>query len=172
MDVLEAIRKRHSVRTYKSKPIPKKTMKKLLEAARIAPSASNIQPWHFIIVTDREKRIRLTRGGRYAKPVAKAPTVIVGCGDKEASPKWYKVDVTIALEHIALAATNEGLGTCWIGSFTETQVREMLKIPDNFAVVALLTVGYPREKPDIETRVLRAKRERKSLNEIVSYEEF
>ena len=169
MDVFEAIQKRHSVRTYESTTIQKKKLGRILEAARQAPSAGNIQPWHFIIVTDSEKRTILAEGGRYAKPIAEAPVVIVGCGDQEASPKWYTVDVTIALEHIALAAASEDLGTCWIGSFMESQVKELLKIPENFRVVALLTLGYPREKSGAQGKTVPAVRERKELKEIVSY---
>jgi nitroreductase len=72
--------------------------------------------------------------------------VIVGCGNKEASPKWYKVEVSIAMEHMVLEATELGLGTCWVGSFDEKKVKEILKIPEEYRVIALLTIGYPYEK--------------------------
>ena len=171
MDVFEAIQKRKSVRAYQSEPIPPEIMERLLEAARIAPSAANFQPWHFIVVTDSEKRKVISKGP-YASFVTQAPVVIVGCGDMKASSNWATVDVSIALENTVLAATAEGLGACWIGGFHEDEVKELLKIPEHFKVVALLTVGYPREKVDIGQKLLRLIRRRKTLDEIVSAEEY
>jgi nitroreductase len=171
MDVFEAVQKRHSIRAYDSTPISNEKLKKILEAARLAPSAGNIQPWHFIIVTDAEKRRRLAKA-RYAKFLKMAPTVIVGCGDQKASPNWYVIDVAIAMQNMVLTATSEGLGTCWIGSFSEDQIREMLKIPENFRVVAILAVGYPRKKLDIMGKILHFIRRRKRLKKIVSFEEY
>jgi nitroreductase len=98
--------------------------------------------------------------------------VIVGCGDASASPKWYIVDVSIALENMVLAATGEGLGTCWIGGFIEEEVKRLLEIPESFRVVAILSLGYPREKPDIGAKLLKIVRKRKSLQEIVSSEKY
>jgi nitroreductase len=170
MDVFEAVQKRRSIRDYASTPIPKKKLRKILEAARLAPSASNIQPWHFIVVTNAEKRKKLAEAP-YAKFLEKSPIAIVGCGDQKASPNWYMVDVAIAMQNMVLTATSENLGTCWIGSFNEDQVKEMLKIPENFKVVALLAIGYPREKIAIPSETYSIKR-RKPLNEIVSFEEY
>jgi nitroreductase len=101
-----------------------------------------------------------------------APTVIVGCGDQRASPKWFIVDVAIAMQNIVLTATSEGLGTCWVGSFDENEVREILKIPENYRVVAILALGYPREKFDLQGKLLHLIRRRKPLKKIVSFEEF
>jgi nitroreductase len=98
--------------------------------------------------------------------------VIVACGDQKTAPKWYAIDVTIAVENMVLAATGEGLGTCWIGSFNKTKVRDLLKIPKNLRVIALVAVGYSSEKESLSTRVLRTVRRRKSLDEIVSSEEY
>lgn len=171
MDVFEAIQNRMSIRLYRSRPVSKKKLGKILEAARLAPSASNVQPWHFIVVTDGEKRKKLAEG-RYAKFLVDVPVVIVGCGDQAASPKWYIVDVAIALQHIVLAATNEGFGTCWIGSFDEAGVKGLLKIPENYRVVAMLALGYPREKPDFQRNILKTVHRRKELGQIVGWEEF
>jgi nitroreductase len=172
MDVFEAVKKRRSVRAYNVTPVPEEKLEKILEAARLAPSAGNIQPWHFIVVTDREKRKKLAETGRYAKFLSESPIVIVGCGDQNASPKWYIVDVAIAMENMVLTATSEGLGTCWIGSFNEDKVKEMLKIPENLKVIAILAVGYPREKFDFQGKILKLVRKRKHLKEIVSFEEY
>lgn len=87
MDVFEAVQKRKSVRSYESKSVPKETLLKLLEAARIAPSANNTQPWHFVVVTDNEKRKELSKG-IFAKFLANVPVVFVACGDMKASPDW------------------------------------------------------------------------------------
>ena len=151
MDVFEAIQKRRSVRAYKSTPIPEEKLMKILEAGRLAPSASNIQPWHFIVVKDPEKRKKLAKS-KWARFLAEAPVVIVGCGNQKASPKWFMVDVAIAMQNMVLAATGEGLGTCWVGSFNEKEVKELLKIPENYRVIALLAVGYPRENWTLQVR--------------------
>lgn len=171
MDVFEAVQVRRSIRAYEATPIPKDKLKKVLEAARLAPSAGNIQPWHFIVVTDLEKRKKLAKAP-FARFLKEAPVVIAGCGDQKASPKWFMVDVAIAMQSMVLTATSEGLGTCWVGSFDENQVREMLKIPENYRVVALLALGYPRKKIDIQGGLLHMVRRRKRLEKIVSLEEF
>ena len=171
VDVFKAIELRRSVRVYDSRPVPRNRLLKVLEAGRCAPSASNRQPWHFIVVTDSEKREKLSRG-TYARFLAETPVVIVGCGDTVASPKWFMVDVAIALENMVLAATGEGLGTCWIGSFDEADLKQALKIPEGYRVVALLALGYPAEKLDVSSGPQRLVGRRKVLNQIVSYEEF
>jgi nitroreductase len=145
MDAFEAIQKRRSVRSYESTPVPKETMAKLLEAARIVPSANNTQPWHFIVVTSSEKRKELSKG-TYAKFLANVPVVIVACGDMQVSSDWYAVDTSLGLENMILAATGEGLGTCCVSSFDEGQVKKLLGIPENFGVIALLAVGYAVRK--------------------------
>ena len=95
----------------------------------------------------------------------------MGLGDKVKSPKWHIVDTTIALQTMVLAATAEGLGTCWIGSFYEDKVRKLLNVPDNLVIVAMLSVGYPRDKEESTSRPPRIKN-RRPLAEIASYEEF
>jgi len=169
MEVFDAIKLRKSVRAYDEKPVPEAALARILESARISPSAANYQPWHFIVVKDKTRREALA-GGAWAKFLKESPIVIVGCGDKKKSPDWSTVDVTIAMQTMVLQATSEGLGTCWIGSFEEDDVKALLKIPKDFEVVALLAVGYPREKLDL-VKALVGKR-RKDLGEIVSAEEF
>jgi nitroreductase len=171
MEVFEAIRKRHSVRSYLPDEILIGKLVKILEAARLAPSAGNIQPWHFIVVTDQQKRKKLSKG-RFAKFLVESPVVLVGCGDKKASPNWHVVDTAIAMQNMVLAATSEGLGTCWIGSFNENQVKKLLSIPERLAVIALLALGYRRETVDWTGKVLHLFRRKKKLEKIVSLEEF
>jgi len=171
MEVFESIEKRRSIRNYEPTAVPKEKLEKILEAARLAPSASNFQPRHFIVVTDAERREALSTG-MFAGFLKKAPVLIVACGDDKKAPKWYAIDVAIAVENMVLAATGEGLGTCWIGSFDENKVRNVLKIPENLRVIVLLAVGYPSGKESLASKALRLVRKRKSLDEIVSLEEY
>jgi nitroreductase len=171
MNVYKAIEKRRSIRNYKPTPVPEEKLEKILEAARLAPSANNLQPRHFIVVTNAEKRKALS-GGMYAKFLKRTPVVIAACGDEKTAPEWYAIDVAIAVENMVLAATGEGLGTCWIGSFDENQVRDTLKIPQNLRVIVLLAVGYPRDRKSLTSKASRMVRELKPLEEIVSLEEY
>ena len=171
MEVFEAIRKRHSVRSYLPDVVPSGKLERILEAARLAPSAGNIQPWHFIVVTDQQKRKELSKG-RYAKFLVESPVVLVGCGDKKASPNWHAIDTTIAMQNMVLTATSEGLSTCWIGSFNNNQVKRLLRIPERFNVIALLALGYRRETMEFTSKVLHFFRRKKKLEKITSIEEF
>ena len=170
LDIFEVIRKRRSARAYSPTPVSEQILVKVLDAARRAPSASNKQPWHFIIVKDEMKRIRIARGCGYGRFLAESPVIIVACGDRKASPNWHVVDTTIALEHIVLAATALDLGTCWIGSFDEEDVRKTLKIPEKFEIIALIALGYPRKTLDLLPKILHLLRPRKKLKDIISVE--
>lgn len=163
MDVFDAIRERRSIRSYQEKPVEKEKLDKLLEAARLAPSAKNRQEWRFIVVREKEIREKLVDACKGQRFIREAPVVIVGLADPSVS-RWYKVDLGIAMEHIALEAVELGLGTCWIGAFYQDKVKEILDIPEDKEVVALLTVGYPKEEG--------IKTPRKSLDEIVCYERY
>ena len=143
MEVYEAIMTRRSVRAYVTKPIPEDTLLRVLEAGRAAPSASNAQPWHFIVVKSPNKREILSKR-MFTGFLAESPVVLVGCGER--SKRYHMVDVSIAMQQIVLAATAEGLGTCWIGDFDDRVVHDLLKIPEKCSIVCLLAMGYPREK--------------------------
>jgi len=157
----EVLKTRRSIRKYKSTPVPKEKIVQILEAARIAPSAGHRQPWHFIVVEDKENIKKLAKSDW----AAKAPVMIVGLADQEASPGWCLNDLGIAFEHIILAATNLGLGTCWMGqSNREDLVKDLLDIPDRFRVIALTPLGEPDETP--------SPKDRKSLDKIVSWEKY
>lgn len=169
MDVMSAIKGRRSVRNYSSKEIENDKLKKVLEAARLAPSASNNQGWKFIVIRDEEIREKLTEAAGGQKFVGQAPIVIVACGtDPERIMKCgqhrYTVDLSIAVSYMMLEAYEQGLGTCWIGHFDEGEVKKILDIPDKVRVVAMTPLGYPAESP--------ASRPRKSLDEIVCYEKY
>jgi nitroreductase len=157
----EVLLKRRSIRRYKDAPVPKEKILKLLEAARVAPSASNKQPWHFIVVENKETIKQLAK----SEWAAKAPLMIVGLADQEASPNWCSNDLGIAFEHIALATTNLGLGGCWMGQTgREDLIRKLLDIPDKLRPVAVMPIGVPDETP--------TPKERKSLDDIVSWEKY
>ncbi len=171
MKVLDVIQKRRSVRKYKEDPIPEKDLMSVLEAARLAPSGKNFQPWKFIIIKDKALKEKLAQASAGQFFMAEAPIIIVGCGFPDNCyahmgryMKSWSVDVTIALEHLILQAQEEGLGTCWIGSFEEEEVKAILNIPENVKVLALIPLGYPDEIPRF--------RKRKSLDEIISYDRF
>ena len=167
MELMDVIRNRRSIRRYKPDPVSDEDVKYVLEAARLAPSWANTQCWHFVVVTDEEVKRKIGEAGwRFA---AKAPLIIVACADPEKPGARgdipnYLVDMGIAVEHLMLAATERGLGTCWIGGFHEDKVKEALGIPENMRVVAYTPLGYPNEAP--------APRSRKSIEEIVSYNKY
>jgi nitroreductase len=157
----EVLEKRRSIRKYKGTPVPREKILKIMEAARIAPSASHRQPWHFIVVRDKATIKKLAK----SEWAAEAPVMIVGLADQAASPSWWANDLGIALEHIVLAATNLGLGACWMGQTGRQElVRGLLDIPDGFQVVAVIPIGVPDETP--------APKARKSLDTIVSWEKY
>jgi len=159
--LLEVIYNRRSIRRYQRKLIPDGVLKAILEAGRQAPSAQNLQPYCFIIVRDQElkKRLVFSEWNRF---IEEAPVVIAGCGDSRA--KWAVVDVAIALQNMVIAAEALGLGTCWIGHFVEEEVKRALRIPEHMKVVAMITLGYPAEKP--------SPRPKKSLEELIRYETY
>lgn len=169
MNVHEAIKARRAVRSYKSDPVPEESLKRILEAARLAPSAKNEQTWKFIVVKDQEKKKQLSQAARNQEFIAQAPIVIAGVAlDPEyimgCEVPGYAVNLAIALEHIALAAVEEGLGTCWVGGFSQPDARKALGVPEKYKVVSLIPLGFPADKPKLKLR--------KSLEEIVCYDNF
>ncbi len=147
MDVFEAIEKRRSIRKYKPEPIPAEKMEKILEAARLAPSAANRQPWRFVVVQNADRKKALAEIANNQKFLGDAGAIVVAMGDPDVTAKWYEKDTMIALEHMVLAATALGYGTCWIGAFDEDAVKKLLNIPPKMKVVALLPIGKPDETP-------------------------
>ena len=165
----EAIRKRQSIRAYKDEPVPEEKLKRILEAARLAPSASNRQSWKFIVVKDTQRRRELGIAASGQSFVGEAPVIIAAIatepkGIMTCEVPRYAVDLAIAVEHIALAAVEEGLGTCWIGAFSQKKVKEILGVPEQYQVVTILPLGFPRQEGRIKVR--------KATQEIVCYETF
>lgn len=169
MNVYEAIEKRRSIRAYEDRPVEQEKLERILEAARLAPSASNRQEWRFVVVRDAATRQRLMKAASNQGFVGQAPVVIACCAETDGhvmrcGQQCYPIDVAIAIDHMTLAAVEQGLGTCWIGAFSEPEVKEILGIPEQIRVVELLALGYPAETP--------AARRRKKLDEIVCYERW
>ncbi|MEM2088210.1 MAG: nitroreductase family protein [Thermoproteota archaeon] len=170
MDVFEAIRTRRSIRSYLDKPVEKEKLLRILEAARLAPSAVNRQPWEFIVVTDPKIKEKLKSA--YPRDwFYSAPVIIVACVSpskawvRKDGEEYWKVDVAIAMQNLILAAWAEGLGTCWIGAFDEYEVKKNLGIPQDMRVVVMTPLGYPAEEKEPVT-------DRKPLSEIVHYEHW
>lgn len=152
LDVFEAIKVRRSIRKYKPGAIPKEKMKMILDAARQAPSAGNRQPWRFIVVTEWERKRELAKAANNQMFIADAGAIIVAIGIREISVRWFDKDPMIATEHMVLAATALGYGTCWIGAFNEDEVKQLLKIPQEMNVIIILPIGIPDETPGPRSR--------------------
>jgi len=171
MDVYTAIATRKSVRAFEDRDVPDQTLTRLLEAARLAPSASNRQEWRFVIVRDPDTRRRLAGAAAGQRFVAQAPVVIACCAETDGhlmpcGLASFPIDVAIAVDHLTLCAAAEGLGTCWIGAFDEAQVKALLGIPDRgVRVVALLPLGYPQNPAPVA-------KVRLPLEQIVKYERW
>jgi nitroreductase len=170
VNVIEAIKKRCSVRAYEDREVEKEKLQTLLESARLAPSASNLQEWRIVVVRDKAMRAKLAEAANKQSFVAQAPVVLVFCAETEhhtmrCGEKSYPIDVAIAIDHVTLAAAELELGTCWIGAFYSDKVRPLLGIPADVPVVSLLTLGYPAPG---STRP----KNRLPLEDIVRYEKW
>jgi len=169
MNVFDAITKRRSIRAYKPDPIPEDKLNRVLEAARLAPSAKNRQPWKFIVVKDPTIRQALVPACKGQRFVGEAPVVIVGVAETTdyvltCGIPAHIIDIAIAMTQITLQAMEEGLGTCWIGAFYQDEVKKVLGIPPDKQVVELMTLGYPAESP--------APRPRKSFEEVFVFDRY
>lgn len=163
------IRLRRSVRRYRPDPVPRELIERVMDAARWAPSAVNMQPWQFVVLTDPERRRALAKstgivGVVLQSHVAEAPVLIALCGDERRS-SWYIHDCCLASQNLMLAATALGLGTCWIGMFDEAKVWQALGLPEGMRVVGLITLGYPLREYQPPTPRL-------PLDSIVHWESF
>jgi len=169
MNVYEAIKTRRSVRSYKPDPVPEESLERILEAARLAPSGNNAQAWKFVVVKDEERRKKLVEAAAGQSFVGEAPVVIAAVSlDPEhimgCEVPAYAVDLAIAVDHMTLAAVEEGLSTCWIGAFSQSKVKQILDIPEECKVVVLLPLGFAKDEPEPKIR--------KNIEEIVCYDSF
>ncbi len=169
MDFKELTAKRYSVRAYKSQQIEDEKLQQVLDAARLAPTAANRQPFQFIVIHTAGRETELKRIYR-AEWFCRAPLVICACAlpsqawSRMDNKNYGDVDVTIAMDHLILAATELGLGTCWIGAFDPVAARDVLGLPEGVEPVAFTPLGYPADQPGTKRR--------KQLSELVRYEKW
>lgn len=166
MECLEAIKKRRSIRSYKNKPIAKNILEQLVDAARFAPTARNVQPWEFIVITERavlEKIAQLAQNGRFVS--GSAACIAIFCADT----KYYLEDGCAAAQNILLAAASEGIGSCWVAGDKKpycSQINALLNAPAQFKLVSLIALGYPESSGSF------AAADKKPLKEIIHWEKF
>jgi len=173
MDVFEAIKDRRSIRAFEKKTVSEEQVEKLIDAARHAPSAGNLQPWEFVIIRDPQIKRQLSIAALNQTFIEEAPVVIVVCANEARSGRGYGSrgvnlyciqDTAAATQNMLLAAYAMRLGTCWIGAFREEMVSETLKTPDQVRPVAIIPIGYPSEKPTL--------RRRRPITDIIHQETF
>ncbi len=168
MEIFEAIKRRRSIRKYEQKAVEKEKLSKVLEAARLAPSAMNMQPYAFVVTSDSETIEKISSA---CNQEWDAPTIIVVCAFPEEAwvrddgEEYWKADAAIAMNNMSLQACAEGLGTCWIVAFKEEKVKDILGIGAEARVVAMTPLGYPAEKKGPVTK-------RKTIDELVHYERW
>jgi len=173
VDVFEAIKSRRSVRAFTNESISEEEVMKLIDAARWAPSAGNIQPWIFVVVRDSEIKRGLSAAALDQTFIEEAPVVIVVCANQLRSARGYGSrgvnlyclqDTAAATQNMLLAAYALRLATCWVGAFQEEETRKVLNLPNSVRPVAIIPVGHPVEKPEAP--------ERRALSDIVHHETF
>lgn len=181
MALLEPIRKRISVRDFMDKPVEREKIMLCLEAARLAPSASNSQPWRFIVVDDRQLKDRLCDdafGGIYSfnSFCKTAPVIVAVISEKSKfmariggmfrGTEYHLIDIGIACEHLVLQATDLGLGTCWVGWFDEGVVKTILNVPQHKKIDILIALGY------YESEGIASQHNREPLDKIASFNSY
>jgi nitroreductase len=153
MEFYEVISKRRSIRAYKKDTVEDSKLSRILNAARLAPTAANRQPYSLIVVKDEETKQKL-KDAYSQEWFFTAPVIVCACALPDDAWKrndgkgYVDVDVAIAMDHLILAASAEGLGTCWIAAFKPEVVREVLNIPDNVEPLVLTPLGYPETIPE------------------------
>lgn len=172
MEFRELIRARFSARRFLDRPVAPELLERILEAARLAPSARNVQEWRFVVVRDPAARRALCEAAFDQTQVGEAPVVIAACAEHDGRVMTcgqlaYPIDVAIAVDHLTLAAADEGLATCWVCRFDEARAKAALGIPPGDAVrlITLVPLGYAAERPPAE-------KPRLALDEIVRHERW
>jgi nitroreductase len=176
MELLDAIRSYRPCTQYQSRPVSPEKLKVVLAAARLAPSQRNLQPWRFVVVQDDERKRLLAQATNRGRLLAEAPAVIVAFAVEEDIPvtiggyiSAYPLDVAVAVDHLQLAATAEGLGTTWIIDFNDEKIRSVLHVPEGIHPIAVIPIGYPANNNGGSES---ASEGRKSPDEIIAYNEY
>jgi nitroreductase len=173
MEFIDLAKKRYSARSYLPKTIDDGKLLKVLEAGRVAPSAVNIQPCHFVVLKE-EKNKQKIYSAYQREWIKEAPVIIIVCGDHSVS--WKRkdgkdhcdIDIAIAVDHMTLQAAELELGTCWICNFDKEKCSEALNLPENLEPIVILPIGYPADSTDTE----RHSTKRKPINAIVHLEKY
>lgn len=169
MEFSELIEQRYSVRAYKPDPVEEEKLERVLDAARLAPTAANRQPFQLLVIQTQGRKDELHEVYNKAWFV-EPPLLICACGllekgwTRRDGKSYVDVDVAIVMDHLILAAANEGLGTCWVGAFNPDAARQVLDLPDEVEPIAFTPLGYAADKPGAKKR--------KSLDELVRYERW
>ena len=172
MDFLEIAKKRFSCRSYLAEEVEDDKITKIIEAARIAPSANNTQPWFFYVVKNDKELLKKVHGSYHREWFNNAPAVIVCCANK--SVAWERgsdgknhadIDIAIAIDHITLAATSLGLATCWVCNFYKDVINDIFDLSKDIEPIALIPVGYS----ETEANTKRFDKTRKSTEEIAKF---
>ncbi len=157
---LKFLKERRSIRTFQDKEIPEKEIEMILEAGRWAPSAVNIQPWEFILITNKEILHKISNYATFGKFISEAPLAIAIVGKTKKSSNWYVIDTSLVTMNMILMAWTLGIGTCWIGSMKREKVKKLLGLVESDYILTVLPFGYQRgDKPEPTPR--------KSLKNIV-----
>lgn len=175
MEFIDVIKSRKSIRSFINKEIDQDKLEYICNCARLAPSWMNKQCWHFIVIKNSEKINAIAKASIINRWLKKVPIIIVACADPLSSGKkngidYSNVDVAIAFEHMILASTDIGLGTCWIGGFDHDKVKKILEIPPRIKIIAMTPLGYPMNKENIiekSKKIIIRNTKRKSLREII-----
>lgn len=170
---MECIRERRSVRDYKPDPIPEETIKEIIEAATHAPSSGNVQDWEFIIIRNLETKTKIAAAAWEQDFIARAPVVLVVCSDLDRISAAYGTrgetlysiqNTSAAIQNLLLAAWEKEVGSCWVGAFNESTLRDILVLPTNIRPLAIITLGYPAE--------VSKKPRRRSVKEVLHMERW
>jgi nitroreductase len=173
MEFIDLAKKRYSVRNYLPKQIDEGKLFKVLEAGRVAPSAVNIQPWHFVILRNEESKKKIYPAYR-REWLKEAPILIVVCGDHSVSWKrsdgkdYCDVDISITVDHMTLQAAELELGTCWVCNFDKNKVSEALNLPEKIEPIVILPLGYPADTVDVD----RHTQKRRPIESILHWEKY
>lgn len=176
MEIIDCLKSCRSVRSFDSRPVPEDVVLPVLEQLRLAPSASNHQPWRFLVIRDPGTRRQLASAARSQFFIAEAPVLIVACGYPERAQDFMgglgnslRIDIAIAFDRMMLAAVAQGLATCWIGAYDEKEVQNILGIPESVRVVGMTPLGYPADPSAITPA---AQVDRNPFEDIIHYDRY
>ncbi|MFX0040752.1 MAG: nitroreductase family protein [Promethearchaeota archaeon] len=159
---LKFLKGRRSIRSFQDKPLSEKELEMILEAARWAPSASNRQPWEFIVIKNKETLVKLAKSISYGKFMKQVPVAIAIVAKVKSSPKWYLIDTSLVSMNMMLMAWSLGIGTCWLGAMNREKAKEIIGIRADDHLLTVLPFGYIQEEIPAPTS-------RKELSKIVKY---